>query len=431
MKVFKNDIGFKSLLQFTVFALLTFYMPFNEFGCTLNQNIGIILVVIAIVSNVTVNAMQLVYFLPYVAATAFPIYGINIHIITILEIIFFIKVFSIHALENKHVYIILGLIIYSLFSIFLCQAPIGGLIKYIFNLLIVFAFIYMLTKVRITSNKNLIYFAYALGVLSSCIAGRYYVRPLTEEVFDITASWMRYRGLWTDPNFLGCFCLTGILALLNLETNKIEKVIVLIMCGVIFYYGTLTMSRTFLVVGVVLLGIYSYRSYKRTISSYILGVLILIVGIFALTNYYDYIQNNRVVTDDSITNGRVDDTLTLLEAQSKDKCVFFGAGCDNYQYLYSLLKMQNKRVAATHNSYVDIILQFGYVGSFLFLLIVFNNMKKISGILKDVFQVYGLPMLCVLLYLGTLSALKYEFVFFIIGMFYSEYKLKKTELRRQ
>lgn len=430
MNILCNKISVSEIISFSLFVCLTFIIPFNSFGSTLNQNIGIMLVVIAIVSNVTINAMQLVFFLPYVAATAFPIYGINIHIITLLEIILFIKVFSIHSLEKKHVHIILGLIIYSLISILLCQAPIGGLIKYIFNILIFFAYIYILTKVRKTSNKNLIYLAYALGVLSSCIAGKYYVRPLTDEVFDNTySSWMRYSGLWTDPNFLGFFCLTGILALFNLDTNKIEKVIILIMCVVIFYYGTLTMSRTYMVVGTILLGVYSFRSYKRTISSYIIGILILIVGVWALSNYYDYMQNNRVVANESVTNGRVDDTLNLLEVQSNDICAIFGSGCDNYQYLYSLLQKQHKPRGAAHNSYIDIILQFGYVGSFIILLIVLYNQRRIKDMLKECLQVYGLPMLCILLYLGTLSALKYEFVFFIAGMFYSEYK-KKTGSRR-
>lgn len=424
IKILNSDISFKSLLLFIVFALLTFYIPFNDFGCTQNQIIGIMLVFIALVSSIDTNAMQLAFFLPYVAATAFPIFGISLHIITMLEMIFFIKVFRRHSLEKKHVNLMIAFSFYFLIPFALCSAPISGLIKYLCNFLIFVAYYYLIAKMQNRNIKNDIYFAFALGVLSSCIAGRYYVRPLTDEIYDSTISWLRYCGLWTDPNFLGCFCLTGILALLRLETkSKVGRLLSWAACAIIFYYGTLTLSRTYLVVAVLILAIFSYRSLKGSFYSYIIGALVLAVSIPALMGYVENLQDNRRADESTITNGRFDDSMALLEAQSNDVCMMFGAGCDNYTYLFDILENQQHRAAA-HNSYVDIILQFGYIGTFILIGICLKHRRKIKSLIAGLMQVYGLPMACTLFYLGTLSALKYEFVYFIAAIFYAEYSLK-------
>lgn len=411
------------------FALLTFYIPFNDFGCTQNQMICALLMIIAACSSLTVNIMQLVYFLPYIAATDFTIFGVPLHVITFLELVVFFKVFSKHGLEGQHVKYVLFLFFYSLPAFVLCSAEFVGVIKYMFNILLFFAILYHLRYIEHKESIGLIYLALATGVLTSCIAGRYYVRPVTEEVFDITESWMRYRGLWTDPNFLGCFCLLGILSLLRLKTNtKIGRLLMWAGCAVIFYYGTLTMSRTYLVVAALLLAAFVLRSTSGSFKTYLIAAVVLAVSIPALMYYVDYLNENRVAGTDSVTNGRYDNTIALLEAQSNDICSIFGAGPDNYSYLYDILKNQSHR-AASHNSYVDFLLQFGYVGVLLLLGVIVRYLRKTREMIRSLFQNYGLPMACVLFYMGTLSALKYEFVFIIAALFYYEFKTNQACLK--
>ncbi len=424
MKIFNNNVSFISIILFVVFALLTFWIPFNSYGCSVNQGICVILMAIALISNVKTNVMQLVYFIPYIAATDFSIFGVPLHVITYLELLLFIKVFRQFPLEGKHIRYFAFFTIYSLIPMILCHAELAGLVKYLFNFLLFLAVYYLFTKEDKYSLNN-VYLALALGVLTSCIAGRYYVRPVTEEVFDITESWLRYKGLWTDPNFLGCFCILGILSLLLTNTNtKFGRILTWGGCIIIFYYGTLTMSRTYLVVSALLLAIFTYRSLKGSFSTNLVAIAILILCIPVLTDYYNTIQNNRVIASTTLTNGRVDDTKALLEAQSTDICAFFGAGCNNYSYLYSILG-SNQDKAAAHNSYVDILLQFGYIGVLILIFFITKNWKKMKTIIRALTEVYGLPMVCVLLYLGTLSALKYEFVYIIAAIFYTEFLSRK------
>lgn len=385
--------------------------------------------VIAAFSSLTVNIMQLVYFLPYIAATDFSIFGVPLHVITFLELVVFLKVFSKHKLESQHVKYVILLVIYSLPAFILCGAEIAGMVKYMFNLFLFFSILYHFMYIERKDTLGLVYLALALGVLTSCIAGRYYVRPVTEEVFDITESWMRYRGLWTDPNFLGCFCLLGIVSFIKLKTNtKLGRLLTWGGCVVIFYYGTLTLSRTYLIVAALLLIVFVLHSTKGSFKTYLIAAIVMLISIPALMYYVDYLNENRVAGSDSITNGRFDNTVALLEAQSNDVCAIFGAGPDNQTYLYDILKDQSHR-AASHNTYIDFLLQFGYVGMLLLIGIILRYAGKTRKLISALFQNYGLPMACVLFYMGTLSALKYEFVFIIAALFYYEFKSSQSCLK--
>ncbi len=422
MKIFNNNISFQSLILFTVFALLTFYIPFNEFGCTRNQIIGVVLVLLALFSNTIVNAMQITYFVPYVSATAFSLFGTGLHIITLLEFIFFVKVLAQYKLSSKELPFLLAVVFLELFPIIVFEMPLAELLKLICCILLFICFVKVVIKNK--GTLELIYMATALGVLSSCIAGMYYVRPVSEEVFDKSITWLRYCGLWTDPNFLGCFCLIGILSLFRLKPQKfVFQLMIWAICAVIFYYGTLTMSRTYLVVFALLLGVYFYRSMKGSGSMAFVAILVLAVAIPALIGYVEMIENNRVVGNaESVTSGRFEQTIALLSGQLSDFSLLTGCGFNNWEYIFTLAPQRG----ASHNTYADIILQFGLVGIITIIVLLTKYWKTVKEMAKFLTTINGLPMICLLFYIGTLSASHYEFVYVIAALFYSEYKAKPS-----
>ena len=233
---------------------------------------------------------------------------------------------------------------------------------------------------------------------------------------------MRYCALWTDPNFLGGFCLISICYLLRMEKpNIIVKAIIYGMCALIFYYGTLTLSRTYLVVAIAMVAFFVLfvQSSGNSMRKVFISIAVLVVAFFAITKYIDRIAENRIVGSEGATGGRAEATLALLDLQMNDAtATFFGVGYDNTISLLKSTSMYN----VAHNTYVEILLQFGLVGLFLFIMIFFSNFKNAISILKSVRTPYGLPMACLLFYLGTLSALKYEFLFFIVAIFMVEHR---------
>lgn len=418
MKLFGNKISIWNLTAYIAFALLTFYIPFNDFGSPRNQLIGLILIAIAAFSKPLIVSTEIAYFVSYVSATAFSLYGTGLHIITLLELILFIKVFLKYGLSVKQFMWLICIVLSQIVPIAIFDMPISELARLMCNLLLFIAIVRLCLDG--TKDTEFLYVSFALGVLTSCIAGKYYVDPNTEEIYDETISWLRYRGLWTDPNFLGCFCLSAILSLFKQEIHsKTLKFTSWAMCATLFYYATLTMSRTFLVVLILVAGIYAYRSLKTSDSTVFMTIILFVIAVPFVLDYAHVLVTDRVVGDESsLTSGRIEQALALLNSQSGNLSFIFGIGYNNYDYILNMSDVH----MASHNTYADIMLQFGLLGVISIIAILIKYRKTVKTMLSGLTQKYGMPMVCILLYMGTLSVSKYEFVFVISALFYVEYK---------
>lgn len=407
----------KDFVLFVLFSLLTFYIPFNDYGCTRNQLIGVVLVVIAYFSSIKVNAMQIAFFASYIAATVYSLFGFPLHIITLLEGLFFYRIIRSLGMEPSEIKFVVGLVIYEAIAIVAFGMSMGDLVKLLFN---VFLFLFFVKILKYHGSYiNLVYFAYAMGVFSSCIAGQYYVPPASDDVFDDSIYWLRYCGLWTDPNFFGCFCLTAILSLYKLDFKNIYlNILKYVLCVIIYSYGMMSLSRTYLLVTAIMLIVYIYRTFKSQRVSVFTVICVIIGGTYALLRYMDNLTNNRVVHGDSATGGRIDLTTGLLKGWFSDVCVYTGAGFNNWKYLTSLAGNSH----ASHNTYADFLLQFGLYGILTIIVAYYTHTQMAKSMLRSLTEIYGLPMLCTLICIFTLSATKYEFVYFMAALFYIEYK---------
>ena len=397
-----------------VFILATFYIPFNEFGCTKNQILGLIIIICAFFSSIRYNVFQIAFFVSYVSATAFPLFSINLHVITLLELILFFKLILIKKfiLPQSYLRFLILITLFEFIPVIYCSLSFLSIIKLNFNLLLFFSFILLLKRKSVSLNS--IYFFYAFGILTSCIAGFFYENPVRGE-YDIEWAGSRYRGLWTDPNFLSCFCLVGIFSISQLDlSSKVKKILGYFSMIFLFYIGTLTLSRTYLIVIIALILVYSYGSTKRIGKKTFFFLLILIVLIPGLMDYFSNLREYRVYSEEGFSNGRLKRTSIVFNSII-DSIVptLFGIGYDNNEFLPSRGVVNT----ATHNSYADLLFQFGIVGFIFMLLNVVKYKKYFKKMFLHLFSHKGIPLLIILLYAGSLSLLKYEFVFILTALF--------------
>ena len=138
------EVGKKDFVLFVLFALLTFYIPFNDYGCTRNQLIGVVLIVIAYFSSMKVNAMQIAYFSSYIAATVYSLFGFPLHIITLLEGLFFYRIIRSLGFESSEIKFVVGLVIYEAIAIVAFGMGFGDLVKLLFNVFLFLFFVKIL-----------------------------------------------------------------------------------------------------------------------------------------------------------------------------------------------------------------------------------------------------------------------------------------------
>ena len=167
MKLFEN-FKKKDLFLFTLFALLTFYIPFNDYGCTRNQLIGVVLVGIATISSMHCNAMQIGFFLSYVAATAYSLFGFPLHISTLIESIFIVKVIHNYGMPSVGKKTMIVAVLLQLIPLIAFELNPMNIVKIVVNIALFISIIQLYKYSKISTN--FVAFAFALGVFTSCIA---------------------------------------------------------------------------------------------------------------------------------------------------------------------------------------------------------------------------------------------------------------------
>lgn len=248
---------------------------------------------------------------------------------------------------------------------------------------------------------------------------------------------VRFFGFSSDPNYYGGEITAAIacLAVLILMTNKLTiKVINIVLISVLFYFGTLSISKSFIIVSIFImfLATVSYITARSVtaVEKIVIASLMLILGtilyaqnIFGtqVSLYNERLSN--VVDVNSLTTNR----LTLFGdyynyALGSFERLFIGQGYNN-SYDPTLLK-------ASHNTIIQIVYQFGVVG----IVVLFSWYRRMMNIINNIdglnkAQVLIVGILIIGLFLPWLSLdmlFSEEFIYiialYIIGVSYVKNK---------
>lgn len=177
------------------------------------------------------------------------------------------------------------------------------------------------------------------------------------------SSFMRFQGLFEDPNYYMMMLLTGIALLLKLrDSRRMKRGAFLIMCIGMILLGVLTYSKTFLLVFIILVGIYilwQYRNRKSLFATMIVVMIAIVAAIMLLSSFSPIsVIMTRFLNASSIselTTGRTDVFTRYWDAITRNMGTFiFGGG-------FAAPRLGKD----THNLYLEILYHIGALGLLL------------------------------------------------------------------
>lgn len=197
-----------------------------------------------------------------------------------------------------------------------------------------------------------------------------YTAPMNTEGFGYGGGEIvRFSALYQDPNY---YTVNLIIALCLIVILYYRGRVSMLFCAgsavAILYFGTLTYSKSFLLMLLLPLSIFMFANHK--IGRYDIQVislaLIAAAGALLLMINPDFLvgMQKRMETGSSLTTGRTDIWLGYLDyIYHHPDVAFFGVGI-GADLLYN---------HAMHNVYIEILYHLGIVGGFLLILAIVNS----------------------------------------------------------
>lgn len=280
-----------------------------------------------------------------------------------------------------------------------------------FTLIVVFLFLYLQIQFDYTNNDfNKIKVAFIIQggimVILCSMFGKYMDGRF----------WLQSATSGADPNYLSgwfiipiCFIVEK---MVNSSVKTIYKLLMIIEVAGFFYFIMESASRSGLITNALALGLSILYVAKKNIKKHPIKFLIMIV-IFICTIIIG-IQNMpetmlaRLASSNGNLGGRSAIWKQLWSAINNTTYgIVFGMGSGSVTYF-------NAFHMAAHNTFFDVLFQYGLVGIGFLLLYVVAGMKKMRD--KDAYIVISFISMAIMIF--TLSALSTRFVMltlFIIG----------------
>ena len=216
---------------------------------------------------------------------------------------------------------------------------------------------------------------------------------------------VRFSGLYQDPNYysvnlIAALCL---IVILHYKGNT-SKLFCVASAGVILYYGSLTYSKSFLLMLLLPLAAFLYANHR--IGRYdvqVISILMIVAAIvLVLLINPDYLTRmlRRVESKDSITTGRSELWLLYLDGTyQKPDILLFGSG------IGSKLLFDH----APHNSYVDLLYHLGVCGSSLLIAVIVSSGIRYSNNVRKNFLNFSVLLSIAFTYFFLSQLHSYEF----------------------
>lgn len=179
-------------------------------------------------------------------------------------------------------------------------------------------------------------------------------------------------GLNFNANQLGFICNMSIAALLVLIARKEHSILDVSMVIALVFFGAMTLSRTFVVVALLLFVSYIFLSpgsYKQRSRNTLLLLIIAPIFVWGIFEFAPSIIENFAARNDTddITNGRAG-LISFYNDHifSSFKHCFWGVGLQNYGG--KLADMYGHHIVVCHNSIQEAWVIWGFVGVVMLLL---------------------------------------------------------------
>lgn len=303
---------------------------------------------------------------------------------------------------NKYLIPLLFIFVIELFSFIYGHFSIMNFLRFAFPLLLMSLIIFN-DKDCLDYKKILVYFIFgAVAVELSII-----IQTINISSLDNLLSFSARLGrnligetrLVYNPNAFGVLCIFSISLLLVL-LKKYKRYKMLIMTIVFFQIiaGSMSLSRTFLVLLAVMIFVVLLSLAKLTgdfVKSITLMGLICIGTYMTLYHYFPNLfekYQTRLAVED-VSNGRIDilnDYFRILEQHPER--IFLGVGLQEYPIKYGMYQ-------SCHNGIQEILINWGIIGIFFAVWYMYNIYKfGWRGVLiKKQNIIYQLPLLVLLI----------------------------------
>lgn len=235
--------------------------------------------------------------------------------------------------------------------------------------------------------------------------------------------WQRFSGIWNDENFCGFYCIIGLLFCIIFIFNKnksiLNRLMVISCIALLVYTATLTLSRSF-IYGVALLAAFGMVMIflDRRIKPIYKICLLIFGGIamyFIVTKSFSVIIEQRGLTSTTggdWTNNRFLYSENALHAYSKSPISWFvGVGINNVPRFVEEFGYIGR---ATHNTYVDFIVQFGFVQGALGIFYILRTALRLKNV--EIKKPEKWIAIILLFYMAVLTVTQYEFLYLFIGL---------------
>ncbi|MEP9406904.1 O-antigen ligase family protein [Peribacillus frigoritolerans] len=333
--------------------------------------------------------------------------------------------FNVMRLNKLGVFAVLLMLFYELSHMFLYSFDMM-LTTFRWGALFVYASLVIIDQNFKLDFKRITYYLVA-GIFLSTICG--YIMSLTRpsKISDNPNILSRFEGLGGDPNGFGMIILISILFLINIYNNSSKgKQLHLYIAFTLGMVGLSTFSRSYLITAVIMITIVTISNFfplKR--KGWILRLRFIFIILLVLLLFSDQVSSMLDTTIGRISNASNLDEVTgdrsLLVQLYWDKFIntsifgiLFGDGIIGYLKSYSITNAGI--ITGPHNTYIELLVSWGMLGTILFLFYLYSMYKSQQSKFsrkKPYFLGY-LPVLCMLIYLVSLQSLaKYNTYFYL------------------
>ncbi|WP_114603552.1 O-antigen ligase family protein [Staphylococcus sp. EZ-P03] len=306
--------------------------------------------------------------------------GMVLYLTNVLFLIFIIIHFRGKLDANKNFIIISLLILFESIHVFINVNL--GLDESIIKLLgfsaclLLFGFIKTLAKnINVTATLNFL-IAGVLGfilITTGIYMFKYNISTFFTEIKRF--GFVPYKkeegleGLIINPNTVGKYCAFIISSILTLNYFRIIKLNLLRISIITVFsiVGLLTLSRSFLLVMILILVMYLWFSIRsgRVFPVFVFGVVLTIFAVILITNTELYMSlTNRIFESDDISGSRFTIySIYISILMSNGWLLLFGTGMQNYVEKYA--KYDYLIDQATHNILLEVVSIWGVIGLLL------------------------------------------------------------------
>lgn len=283
-------------------------------------------------------------------------------------------------------------------------------------------------------------FVLLLGFITSTFYGllKDIFHPVTFYHADAIA---RFAGGAGDPNNFGLLCLLLIFFYLPSVPKQSIRFSHLVLVGGLLAAGALTVSRSFFLVSFFSLFLYFLLYFRSAIGEIFFrtlfgGSLVLLAGLFLVlsgaTEHMNLDIMSRFDSDNlsELTGARSDiakEYVKMFLVQEPDY-MLFGAGINGYLGYYNHyfeIEKIFEEVVGPHNTFLEMLVSVGILGSFLFMYFIYIGFKaeKIRTQNFSFYRLSYLPIIVFLLYCLSLQNLgKYSSYFIVMMIIYNTYR---------